>query len=150
MQNLQTKINLLVFSLKKKIEKLEIIKEYTQKQQNRQAYSLQVAEAWLLAKQEAIAEIQRLDQGFQTLVQEIMPYLSEEVGTYRQGIGQMQVYIRKIEDLALQIQQMEAENYRSKLFINHQAGPSPNRGKTSKYKAAREYKKTAGPKTKPK
>lgn len=111
MKNILTKLNLLLFTLRKKLARLEQIKAYTLCQTPSADKRGLAAETILAQKQEWIEEIKKLDQGFGTLSAELLPLLQENPGQYRESIARMQELIEQIMAVESEIRQAEKRNY---------------------------------------
>ena len=111
MKNILTKLNLLLFTLRKKLARLEQIKAYTLCQAPGADKAGLTTETILAQKQEWIEEITKLDQGFSTLSAELLPFLQENPGQYRESIVRMQELIEQIMAVESEIRQAEKRNY---------------------------------------
>lgn len=109
MQNQMAKMNLLLFSLTKKLEKLELLREYTLKQA--QEGSGQGFLSLYQKKQILIEEIERLDQGFEVVLEGLLPLLKEDPSPFQEIVKDMQQWIDRINQLVAEIQALEKENY---------------------------------------
>lgn len=100
-------------SLCKKQEILQKILELTKEQQTVFAQgtpNLDRFDKLMDEKDEWIAELNRLDKGFQSLFQKVGDILPEKRYQYEKQIKQMQEHIRAITDLGVQIESVEHQN----------------------------------------
>lgn len=139
MKNISVKLNLLFFSLQKKIEKLEAIKECTLAQS--QETSVPALTELIHQKQDLIEEIEKLDQGFQSVSREIMPILQADVMQYSELIQQMQEQIKRISEVSLEIQELEKKNYNSKMLRENRPELTKEGVRLPKGKALDQYRK---------
>ena len=86
-KHVSVKLNLLLFSLQKKREALEEIRQCTMQEGN-EAASQKMAELFA-RKQERIREMERLDQGFDRIIKEVLPILKGHPEVYKEEIRQM-------------------------------------------------------------
>lgn len=141
MRNILTKLNLLQFSLEKKLARLEQIKVYTRLQTAEARDPKLVSEEIWTQKQAEIEEIKKLDQGFGTLSAELMPHLREDPGRYSESIARMQELIERIVTMESEIRQAEKKNYAEAMLTFVKKGvkenrPRPQAAGIKKYKQA--------------
>lgn len=106
-------IPIMIQSLKKKSQILDVIMELNQRQKEElenpgldpDDFDKTVAE-----KAEQIEALETLDAGFQELYKRVGEELKENKETYREEIAEMQAYIRKLTDKSATIQAQEARN----------------------------------------
>lgn len=112
-QDVSVYITVLLDSLKDKWEVLEEILEVTKRQEALLAedeLSADAFEATLDEKEQLIARMQELDNGFQNLYDRIGTTLQDEAQLYKSQILEMQNYIRVITDCSVKIQALEHSN----------------------------------------
>lgn len=106
-------IPIMIQSLKKKSQILDVIMELNQRQKEElenpgldpDDFDKTVAE-----KAEQIEALETLDAGFQELYKRVGEELKENKEAYREEIAEMQAYIRKLTDKSATIQAQEARN----------------------------------------
>lgn len=111
MKDISTKLNLLLFSLEKKWEKLCEIKIHTESQRQMIVKSEQSFLELYRKKQNLMEEIDRLNQGFSSVSKELMPVLQEHSEKYKEQIKQMQGLIEKIGQIEAEILDLEKKNF---------------------------------------
>lgn len=116
MEHLRAKQNLLLFSLQKKKEKLSEIKDCTLLQGAQPSGEMPLSSELYQKKQELIEEIKKLDNGFESVSAEVIPFLKADTAGYSQYIKRLQEYIFQIEQLQQEISRLEQENF-SKLAL---------------------------------
>lgn len=111
MDKILAKLNLLLFALEKKLERLEQIKAYTLLQAPDAGASGLTPAMILAQKQEWIDDIKKLDQGFGSLSAELIPLLQKNPEPYSESIRQMQEMIGQMITAEREIRQAEKRNY---------------------------------------
>ena len=106
-------LTILEEGLHKKIKVLEHIQEYNEKQKDAflsGAVSMQDFDVAVEEKGRLIEEVQKLDQGFETLYANVSAQLKANKDAYKEQIGRMQQLITRITELSTTIQVREARN----------------------------------------
>lgn len=113
MNTMDTYIDVLLTSLKKKksvLEKLDRVE--TKQEQTLKLSKVDIDDLDELQRQKGdlIAEIDQLEEGFEKVYTRAGEELSKERQKYRSQIEQMQCYIKEITDLTVKIQAQEERN----------------------------------------
>lgn len=116
MKNTTAKVNLLIFSLEKKLKKLEEIRQHTLTQAKALADKDRLSAQILEQKQESIEEIKKLDQGFAEAAKEWLPLLQADSAQHADGIRRLQDLIGQIAEAEEAIQQLEKQNYANRML----------------------------------
>lgn len=120
---MDTYVDVLLTSLKKKAQVLEKLDRVVAKQEKALKNSKpDIDELDELQQQEGdlIAEMEQLEEGFEKVYQRAGEELSKERQKYRSQIEQMQCYIKSITDLTVKIKAQEERNrqYMEMFFKN--------------------------------
>lgn len=119
-------LTILEESLQKKINVLERIQEYNERQKeafSSESISLQDFESAVEEKGKLIEEVQKLDQGFETLYANVSEQLNANKEKYKEQIGQLQNLIAKVMELSTAVQVQEARNKKLvEEYFNKQRG----------------------------
>ena len=113
MNNVKTYVDILIDSLKKKIEILNLIKEINSSQKNivsKKEFDDTMWEKTLDEKAELIERLQELNNGFESVYDRVRGELSDNSSEYKEEIGQLKNLISKITDLSMDIQTEEKRN----------------------------------------
>lgn len=138
-----TYIDIMIQSLEKKIQVLDVIIAYDDVQREQLEDSGLTTEAFdevVEKKSQLIEQLEQLDSGFEKLYQRVREELLEDKEKYRVQIQRMQELIRQITDKSVQIQTQEAHN---KELMTRKFTGIKERSKKARvnYKAASQYYK---------
>lgn len=125
-------LNILEDSLNKKIKLLDKIYECNEKQKaslGDVSGPLSQFDDYLEEKEELIAELSRLDEGFETVYEKVAQILKDNKEAYADQIARMQQAIRTITEKTVLVQSQEA---RLKEMISHYF--AANRKKNQEHK----------------
>ena len=106
-------IKILVDTLEKKKETLEVLTEITKEQEtalNRKDFSMDYFEEAMEKKEKVIENLNQLEDGFEAFYQRLESVLQTERAAYRSEIRKAQGLIGGITDLSVRLQAMEARN----------------------------------------
>ena len=109
----ETYIDIMIQSLKKKLQVLDAIIEQNIKQKEileDQKSSVEDFDATVEAKSALIEQMQQLDSGFEKLFDRVKEELADKKEDYTEAISTMQSCIRRITDKSMEIQAQEARN----------------------------------------
>lgn len=109
----QTYIQLLADTLKRKIDVLKQLKNFTQNQEaeiNSPAFSEDSFMQLISLKDEQIKKLSQLDDGFEQLYQNVKEELDVHRESYAAYISKLQELISEITDLSVELQTMETRN----------------------------------------
>ena len=116
MENTVVYVTVLSDSLKKKFEILKEIFELTKEQnnilseQNIEKVDIDAFDHIVDRKTVLLVEMQKLDDGFDSIYKKVGSFLSENKENYKTVILEMQNLIRVITDTGMQIQHLEMQN----------------------------------------
>lgn len=139
MKDISTKLNLLLFSLEKKWEKLCEIKIHTESQRQMIVKSEQSFLELYRKKQNLMEEIDRLNQGFSSVSKELMPVLQEHSEKYKEQIKQMQGHIEKIGQIEAEILDLEKKNF-VEYRLKYQKKDEISGGRLPREEVSKKYK----------
>lgn len=108
-------IRMMIESLEKKVGLLEAISEIDKHQSQVLTDPNATPDEFFETmddKQEAIDEIDELNDGFTALLEKVKPELERNKEAHRNEIARMQDLIRRITDLSAKVQSEEQENYK--------------------------------------
>lgn len=120
MENNNSYIDLMIDSLNKKIHLLEKITEVNVRQKqivSDEGFDLEELDATVEEKGQYIDEINKLDDGFETLYDRVKEALQENKAQYSRQIAAMQKLIQRIVELTTSI---EADEKRIKANVDNQ------------------------------
>lgn len=113
-------INLMIDSLKKKVDILKKISEVDAEQKkmlDEERFDPEKLDELVAQKESLVSEINKLDIGFETVYDRVKEELSENKAAYAEQIGTMQQLIKQVVDLTTAI---EADEKRMKIEIDNQ------------------------------
>ena len=117
-------VNMMVDTLKRKEKLLVTLLEQTRGQEKllrEEELDQEQFQSLLDEKAGRIEELNRLDDGFDTLFQTVKKEIQEHRIAYRTEIQQMQGYIARVADLGAEIQALEHQNSdRLKIYLSRQ------------------------------
>ena len=136
-------LTILSDSLDKKIEVLKRIQTYNDAQEKaftEPEPNMDLFDQALEEKEKLIQEIQRLDQGFETLYERVKVELDENRDAYREQIKELQAKITVITEMSNAVQAKEARNKKliEDYFANQRRSIKQSRQRA---KAAYRYQK---------
>ena len=136
-------LTILSDSLDKKIEVLKRIRTYNDAQEKaftEPEPNMDLFDQALEEKEKLIQEIQRLDQGFETLYERVKVELDENRDAYREQIKELQAKITVITEMSNAVQAKEARNKKliEDYFANQRRSIKQSRQRA---KAAYRYQK---------
>ena len=111
--NMQKYLQILEESLKKKNALLDKILASSKKQEvllNDEKLKLEEFDTLVDEKDQFVDELTKLDEGFETLFQNVKAELDGNKSLYKEEIGRMQKQITDITEKSVQIQALEARN----------------------------------------
>ena len=134
-------LNILAESLEKKIEVLSKISVYNEKQKEifqSEQIDMSLFDQYVDEKGQLIAEISKLDEGFQTLYNHVALQLQNDKEKFVEQIQKIQASISEVTELSIAIQTQEARNKKliEDFFVKERTEMNQNR-KSSK--AALDY-----------
>ena len=106
-------LEILEDSLKQKSVILDKIMEYNGKQEallKQEKMSLEDFDFYMDQKDELIEQLNRLDDGFETLYERIRQQLQENKDAHKEQIGRLQKLITQVTEKSVSIQAQEARN----------------------------------------
>ena len=109
----QTYIEIMIQSLKRKVQVLDQIIEVNNRQENileDKKASVDEFDKCVEEKAILIEQMQQLDSGFEKLYSRVKEELKDKKADYASSIKKMQSLIRKITDKSMEIQAQEARN----------------------------------------
>lgn len=113
MGDIDTYINILSDSLRKKFDIVKKILEYTKEQERILAVEEVDADRFLEVldkKGRLIEQMTELDKGFESVYAKVDAVLKTDASSYRAQILQLQNYIRTVTDIGVEIQALEHKN----------------------------------------
>lgn len=106
-------VKILVDTLKKKKETLEILTELTKEQEQllkAEHFSMEAFETAMDKKEIVIQGLNQLDDGFEAFYKRLEMVIRTEKDTYREELMAAQKLIGEITDMSVRLQAMEARN----------------------------------------
>lgn len=105
-------VQILIESLKKKIEILDALLALNEKQAEviRAENSLDEFDALIDQKSEKIALLNKLDTGFETIYQHVRPEITQHPELYKEQIREMQTLIKELTDRSVKVETTENRN----------------------------------------
>lgn len=136
-------LNVLEESLMKKIDALNSVQEYNNRQQKlfqSEITDITVFDSYVEEKEQLIEQINKLDEGFENLYDAVAEELQNNRDKYKPQIRRLQELVRKVTDMSISVQAQEARNKKliEDYFSRERSSICQNR-KTSK--AAYDYYK---------
>ena len=119
MSDVFTNLQLLIDALKKKEKNLSELLELTKEQEKllkEEEFNFQGFENIMRNKQIRIDEVVRMDEGFQPTYERVRSRLQQHSELYKDQIRELQEGIRKVGELGIQVQTLEAKN--QAVFMN--------------------------------
>lgn len=112
-------VDVMLQSLKKKLEVLEAIETQNLKQKailEDEMSSVDDFDETVAAKDRLLEQLEQLDSGFEKLYERVKQELEADKEAYAESIREMQGYIRLLTEKSMDLQKQEATN--KNLFIN--------------------------------
>ena len=113
MSDVFTNLQLLIDALKKKEKNLSELLDLSKEQEKllkEEEFNFQGFENIMRNKQIRIDEVVRIDEGFQPTYERVKSRLQQHPELYKDQIRELQEGIRKVGELGIQVQTLEAKN----------------------------------------
>ena len=119
MEKVSNYLKVLEESLSKKLTVLQALLEASNRQgelAEEEAFDLDAFETTMDQKEELLSQLEKLDEGFESVFRKIETEVKENKELYKEEVGMLQQLIRQCTDVSVEIQATEARN-KAKLSV---------------------------------
>lgn len=119
MEKVSNYLKVLEESLSKKLTVLQALLEASNRQgelAEEEAFDLDAFETTMDQKEELLSQLEKLDEGFESVFRKIETEVKENRELYKEEVGMLQQLIRQCTDVSVEIQATEARN-KAKLSV---------------------------------